>query len=39
MFLKTHKTEFDSIAITSTDQNNTPSKIENKVNLTLLINK
>ena len=35
IFLKTHKTEFDNIIIKFTDQNNTPSKIEDKVNLTL----
>ena len=38
VFLKTYSTEFDEITITLTDQNSTPLKIENKVNLILLIN-
>ena len=39
VFLKTYITEFDEIIITFTDQNSTPLEIEDKVNLTLLINK
>ena len=39
MFFKTHNTEFDEIIITFTDQNGTRLEIEDKVNLTLLINK
>ena len=39
MFLKTYNTEFDEIVMTFTDQNVRPLEIENKVNLTLLINK
>ena len=39
VFLKTYNTEFDEIIITSTDQNGRPLEIEDKVNLTLLINK
>ena len=39
MFLKTYNTEFDEIIITFTDQNGRPLEIEDKVNLTLLINK
>ena len=38
MFLKTYSNEFDNIIIRFTDQNGKPSKIEDKVNLTLLIN-
>ena len=34
-----YNTEFDEIIITFTDQNGTPLEIEDKVNLTLLINK
>ena len=37
VFLKTHNTEFDTITITSTDQNGRPLEVEDKVNLTLLI--
>ena len=37
--LKTYNTEFDEIIITFTDQNGRPSEIEEKVYLTLLINK
>ena len=37
--LKTYNTEFDEIIITSTDGNVRPLEIEDKVNLTLLINK
>ena len=39
MFLKTYDTQFDEITITFTDQNDKPLGIEEKVNLTLLINK
>ena len=39
MFLETYKTEFDEIIKTSTDQNGRPLEIEDKVDLTLLINK
>ena len=39
LFLKTYNTEFDEIIITFTDQNGRPLEIEDKVNLTLLINK
>ena len=39
MFLKTYNTEFDEIIIPFTDQNGRPSEIEDKVNLTFLINK
>ena len=39
MFLKTYNTEFDEIIITFTDQNGRMLEIEDKVNLTLLINK
>ena len=39
VFLKTYNTEFDEIIITFTDQNGRPSEIEEKVHLTLLINK
>ena len=39
VFLKTYNTEFDEIIIRFTDQNGRPLKIEDKVNLTLLINK
>ena len=38
-FLKTYNTEFDEIVMTFTNQNVRPLEIENKVNLTLLINK
>ena len=38
MFSKTYSTEFDGIIIKSTEQNGRPFKIEDKVNLTLLIN-
>ena len=37
-FLKTNNTEFDEIIITFTDENCRPLQIEDKVNLTLLIN-
>ena len=39
VFLKTCNTEFDEIIIKFTDQNGRPLKIEDKVNLILLINK
>ena len=39
VFLKTHNTEFDKNIITFTDQNGRPLEIEDKVNLTLPINK
>ena len=39
MFLETCNTEFDEIIITYTDQNGRPLKTEDKVNLTLVINK
>ena len=39
VFSKTYNTEFDEIIITFTDQNGRPLEIEDKINLTLLINK
>ena len=39
VFLKTYNTVFDEIIITFPDQNGKPLEIEDKVNLTLLINK
>ena len=39
VYLKTYNTEFDKIIITFTNQNDRQSEIEDKVNLTLLINK
>ena len=39
VFLKTYNTEFDDIIKTFTDQNGRPLEIEDKVNLTLAINK
>ena len=39
MFLKTCNIEFEYIIITFTDQKGRPLEIEDKVNLTLLINK
>ena len=39
VFLKTYNTDFDDIIITFTDQNGRPLEIEDKVNLSLLINK
>ena len=39
MFLKTYNTEIDEIIVTFTDQNGRPLEIEDKVNLTLLLNK
>ena len=38
VFLKTYNTEFDEVIITFTDQNGRLLEIEDKVNLTLLIN-
>ena len=38
VLLKTYNTEFDEIVIIFTDQNGRPLKIEDKVNLTLLVN-
>ena len=39
VFLKTYNTEFGEIVITLTDQNVRPLEMEDKVNLTSLINK
>ena len=39
VFLKTYNTEFDEIIIELNDQNGRPLEIEDKFNLTLLINK
>ena len=39
MFLRTYNTEFDEIIMAFTDQHGTPLWIEQKVYLTLLINK
>ena len=39
VLLKTYNTEFDEIIITFTDQNGRTLEIEDKVNLTLFINK
>ena len=39
VFLKTYNTEFDEVIITFTNQNGGPLEIEDKVNLTLLIDK
>ena len=39
VYLKTYNTKFNEMIITFTDQNGTPLEIEDKVNLTLLINK
>ena len=39
VFLQTYNTEFDEIIITFTNQNGRPLEIEDKVNLTMLINK
>ena len=39
MFLKTYNTKFDDIRKTFTDQNSRLLEIEDKVNLTLLVNK
>ena len=39
VFFKSYNTKFDEIIISFTDQNGRPLKIDNKVNLTLLIYK
>ena len=39
VFLKTNNAEFDETIITFTDQNGKPLEIEDKVNLTLLVDK
>ena len=39
LFLKTYNTEFDEIIITYTDQDGRLLEIEDKVDMTLLINK
>ena len=39
VLLKTYNTEFDEVIITFTDQNGRLLEVEDKVNLTLLINK
>ena len=39
VFLKTYNTDFNEIIVTFTDQNGRPFEVEDKVNLTLLINK
>ena len=39
VFLKTYNTEFDKIIIIFTDQNGRGLDMEDKVNLTMLINK
>ena len=39
VFLKTYNTEFEQIIITFTDPNGRPLETEDKVNLTLLIDK
>ena len=39
MLLKLYNNDFDNIIITSTDQNDWPSEIEDKISLTLLISK
>ena len=39
LYLKTCDTEFDEFIVTFTDQNGRPLEIEDKVSLTLLINK
>ena len=39
VFLKTYNTEFDETIIKFTDQNGRPLEIEDKVNLTLVVNK
>ena len=39
VFLKTYNTEIDEIIVTFTDQNGRLLEIEDKVNLTLLLNK
>ena len=39
VFLQTYNTEFNKIIITFTDQNSRPLEVEDKVNLTVFINK
>ena len=39
VFLKTYNTDFDEIIITFTDKNGRPLEVEDKVKLTLLIDK
>ena len=39
MLLKLYNNDFDNIIITSTDQNDWPLEIEDKISLTLLISK
>ena len=39
VFLETYNIEFDEIIITFTDQNGRPLEVEDKLTLTLLINK
>ena len=39
VFLKTHNTVCDEIMITLTNQNRRPLEIEDKVDLTLIVNK
>ena len=39
VFLKSYETEFDEMIITFTDQNGRSLEVQDKVNLTLLINK
>ena len=39
VFLKAYNTEFDEVIVIFADQNGRPLELENKVNLTLLINK
>ena len=39
VFLESYNTEFDEVIATFTDQNGRPLKVEEKVNLTLLIKK
>ena len=38
MLLKTYKTDVDEIVIKFTDQNETPLEVENKIDLTFLVN-
>ena len=39
VFLKIYNTDFDEIILTFTDQNSGPLEKEDKINLTVLINK
>ena len=39
VFFKTHNTDFNEIIITFRDQNRKPLEIEDKINLTLIIDK